>query len=55
MLDQPQTTAQQQAVQDPYAHIKSFKGDLFGGNLETDFLNAATGGSIDDLLKILKG
>lgn len=49
---QPVTAA---PVQDPYAKIKSFQGDLFGGDISTDFLGAATGGSIDDLLKILKG
>ena len=42
-------------VQDPYAKIKSFKGDLFGAGVDTDFLGAAEGGSVDDLLKILKG
>jgi hypothetical protein len=41
-------------VQDPYAKIKSFQGDLFGGDISTDFLGAAAGGSINDLLKLLK-
>jgi hypothetical protein len=48
---QPQ---QQPAMQDPYAKIKSFEGDLFGGDIDTNFLGAATGGSVDDLLRLLR-
>lgn len=48
---QPQ---QQPAMQDPYAKIKSFQGDLFGEDISTDFLGAATGGSVDDLLRLLR-
>jgi len=48
---QPQ---QQPAMQDPYAKIKSFQGDLFGEDISTDFLSAATGGSVDDLLRLLR-
>ena len=55
---------QQQAaapVQDPYAHIKSYK-DIFGhefaddgvfAKTEQNTAKAATGGSVDDLLKLL--
>jgi len=51
-LSQPQQ--QQPAMQDPYAKIKSFQGDLFGEDISTDFLSAATGGSVDDLLRLLR-
>jgi hypothetical protein len=51
-LSQPQQ--QQLAMQDPYAKIKSFQGDLFGEDISTDFLGAATGGSVDDLLRLLR-
>ena len=44
----------QQAVQTPVADIKSFEdlgyGDLFGGKLQF-----SDGGSVDDLLNLLKG
>jgi len=51
LLDQPQQV-QQEPVQDPYAHIQSPMGDLFGSTLN---VNAAQGGSINDLLRILRG
>jgi hypothetical protein len=50
LFDQPQQ--QQEPVQDPYAHIQSPMGDLFGSTLN---VNAAQGGSINDLLRILRG
>jgi len=53
LLDQ-QSQPQQVPVQDPYAKIKSFQGDLFGEDISTDFLGAATGGSVDDLLRLLR-
>jgi len=53
LLDQ-QPQQQQTPVQDPYAKIKSFQGDLFGGDISTDFVSAATGGSVDDLLRLLR-
>jgi hypothetical protein len=53
LLDQ-QPQQQQTPVQDPYAKIKSFQGDLFGEDISTDFLGAATGGSVDDLLRLLR-
>ena len=49
------------AVQDPYAHIKSFEdlfGDIFGPAVQFGpsgkTTQAATGGSINDLLRLLK-
>jgi hypothetical protein len=55
---------QQQAGQTPVADIKSFEqlgyGDLFGTTLGTGApkpqpVKAAQGGSIDELLKLLRG